>query len=112
MGSDISVCAWCGDSISSESSYEGDREAVEKLMPLIQGKNNSKTSAAERLLRPVSLLLTFGCVIAVISIVIGVVLPQLVSTMESIGQAFMAWLPQFQDWLQKTFADNPEIENI
>ncbi|MCI6022288.1 MAG: AI-2E family transporter [Clostridia bacterium] len=73
-------------------------------------KNNSTTSAAERLLRPVSLLLTFGCVIAVISIVIGVVLPQLINTMESIGQAFMAWLPQFQAWLQNTFADNPEIE--
>lgn len=93
----------------------GIEKLLRKLTLWFQGRlaargNVKNDNATGRLLRPVSLLLTFGCVIAVISIVIGVVLPQLVSTMESIGQAFMAWLPQFQDWLQNTFADNPEIE--
>lgn len=84
---------------------------IERLLKKLAGKiKNSKVQKTFcSMIRAISLALSIMFLIAVIAVVIGVVAPQLVRTVESIGVNFMEQLPKFQEWIQKVFADNPEI---
>ena len=70
-----------------------------------RGKNNVKYALA----RPVSLSLTLLCILGILALVIGVVVPQLGSTFESIGQAMKIFLPKAQVWLEELFAGEGAI---
>lgn len=68
------------------------------------GEEQSRGKKAKALARPVSLLLTLLCLIAIIALVIGVVVPSLRDTFESIGTAMKTFLPKAQLWLEEVFA--------
>lgn len=73
------------------------------------GEEQSRGKKAKTLARPVSLLLTLLCLIGVIALVIGVVVPSLRDTFESIGMAMKAFLPKAQIWLEEVFAGKDVI---
>lgn len=75
-------------------------------------KNDKPARVINAVARPVSLVLAICSVIAITAIVVGVVAPQLVSTIESVGVTIVEAFPQFRAWLEDVFSGNPEIENI
>lgn len=73
-------------------------------------RDNKKSSRVMRALaRPISLILSLLCVVVILAIVIGVLVPQLGSTFESVGAAMTAFLPRAQAWLEEVFAGKDEI---
>ncbi len=62
-----------------------------------------------KLARPLSLILTLLCMVGVLALVIGVLVPQLASTAESVASAMSSFLPKAQLWLEEVFAENKEI---
>lgn len=85
---------------------------IEKQLAKLSGqiKNSKVRGAYDKMLRGISLVFSIMIFIAVLSVVICVVAPQLVKTAESIGVNFMENLPRFQEWIKRVFADNPQIE--
>lgn len=73
--------------------------------------NKKSTRILRALARPVSLILTLLCVVIVLAIVVGVLVPQLAITFENIGMAMTAFMPKAQAWLQEIFDGNEEIVN-
>lgn len=63
-----------------------------------------------RLARPVSLVLSLVGVLAILTIVIVVVIPQLGKTFDSISAGMATFLPQMQRWLEDIFRDWDMIE--
>ena len=84
-----------------------------KLFSAVQKRRDNKksTRVLRALARPVSLVLTFVCVVIVLTIVVGVLVPQLTTTFESVGMAMTAFMPKAQMWLQELFEGNEEIVN-
>lgn len=73
--------------------------------------NKKSTRILRALARPVSLVITLLCVVVVLAIVVGVLVPQLTSTFESIGVAMTTFMPKAQVWLQELFDGNEDIVN-
>lgn len=73
------------------------------------GKNKTSNMLKEKTARPVSMILSVLLVFAIVAVVIGVVVPQLGNTFDSIGTAMTAFLPKAQKWLQTLFQDNEDI---
>lgn len=65
--------------------------------------------AAKRIARPVSLILTIAIVIGVIVLVMFVVIPELTTTVISLGKTIRAFVPDAQRFLEELFTDNNEI---
>lgn len=82
-----------------------------KIFGAVQNHKDGKksTRALRKLARPVSLILTLLAVVVVLAIVVGVLVPQLASTFESVGVTMAAFMPKAQAWLKELFADNEEI---
>ena len=64
---------------------------------------------ANRLARPLSLVLTLALVIGVIVLVMFVVIPELTTTVLSLGKTIRAFVPEAQRFLEELFTDNSEI---
>ncbi len=68
-----------------------------------------RKKTAEKMARPVSLLLSICLVVFVVAVVLLVVLPELGATVVSVGKSIEQNIPIFQQWIDKVFGDNPEI---
>lgn len=64
---------------------------------------------ANRLARPVSLVLTLAIVIGVVVLVMFVVIPELTSTVLSLGKTLRVFIPEAQRFLENVFSDNTEV---
>ena len=64
---------------------------------------------ANRLARPVSLVLTLLIVIGVVALVMFVVIPELTRTILSLGITIRDFVPEAQRFLEELFTDNSEI---
>lgn len=64
---------------------------------------------ANRLARPVSLVLTIAVLIGVVVLVMFVVIPELTKTILSLGKTIQAFVPEAQRFLEELFTDNSEI---
>ena len=64
---------------------------------------------AKRLARPVSLVLTIAIVIGVVVLVMFVVIPELTTTLISLGKTISDFMPEAQRFLQDFFTDNNEV---
>ena len=73
-------------------------------------KQEKKT--AQKLARPVSLLLTIVLVVGVIALVMIGVIPQLTKTMGSLMINITDFIPQIKIWIRDFFHDNREIMNL
>ncbi|HJA68054.1 MAG TPA: AI-2E family transporter [Candidatus Mediterraneibacter cottocaccae] len=64
---------------------------------------------ANRLARPVSLVLTLLIVIGVVALVMFVVIPELTRTILSLGITIRDFVPEAQRFLEELFTDNSEV---
>lgn len=64
---------------------------------------------ANRLARPVSLVLTLAIVIGIVVLVMFVVIPELTRTILSLGKTIRVFVPEAQRFLEDLFADNTEV---
>ena len=81
--------------------------ALEKR--LFGSKRLRQNKWAGRLARPASLVLSILLVIGIIALVILVVVPELGSTITSLGTTIEQFIPTAQDWLENLFRDNEQI---
>ena len=64
---------------------------------------------ANRIARPVSLVLTIAVLIGVIVLVMFVVIPELTKTVISLGKTIQTFIPEAQRFLEELFTDNSEV---
>ncbi|WP_072524594.1 AI-2E family transporter [Clostridium sp. Marseille-P3244] len=64
---------------------------------------------AQRIARPVSLVLTIFIVIGIVVLVMFVVIPELTRTVLSLGKTIQAFIPQAQRFIEELFTDNSEM---
>lgn len=64
---------------------------------------------AQRIARPISLILAILAVVGIISVVIFVVVPKLGSTVMSLGKNIQDFVPKVQAWADDLFNNNKEI---
>ncbi len=85
---------------------------IEKFLKKLTGRcgKGKAGKVLNKLIRPVSLILSICFVVMIVAIVIGVVTPQLIRTIEAIGANLMEQFPKIQAWVQSVFADNPDVE--
>lgn len=83
--------------------------AIEKQFCKIKVKTPKGEKIRNRVMRPVSMVLSILLVLFIIGVVIGVVVPQLGQTINSIGESMSNFLPKIQKWLEQTFRDQEEI---
>ncbi len=65
--------------------------------------------AAKKIARPVSLILTIALVIGVVVLVMFVVIPELTTTVLSLGKTIRTFVPDAQRFLEELFTDNSEV---
>ena len=76
-------------------------------------KNEKKENKiAEKLARPISLLLTIVLIVGVIALVMFGVIPQLTRTMGTLVTSINDFIPQMQSWIGEFFHNNQEIMNL
>ena len=71
-----------------------------------------ENKAAEKLARPVSLLLTIVLVVGVIVVVMFGVIPQLTRTMGTLMMSIADFVPQMQRWIREFSHNNQEIMEL
>ena len=64
----------------------------------LERKNQQNGQKLQKAARPVSLVLTLLCRVGVLALVVGVVVPQLVTTFASIAEAMKTFLPKLRFW--------------
>lgn len=64
---------------------------------------------AQRIARPVSLVLTIAIVLGVVVLVMFVVIPELTQTILSLGKNIQTFIPEAQRTLEELFVDNSEV---
>lgn len=67
--------------------------------------------AVEKLARPLSLIFTLLFVLGIILLVLMVVIPELGTTLISLGASIQDSLPKLLDWLEEVFANNKEVQS-
>lgn len=72
-------------------------------------KNGKGQKIKKALARPTSLIITLLCAAAIIAVVIGVLVPQLGTTVESIKESMKEFVPKAQSWMQETFGGKEGI---
>ncbi|MCI8599846.1 MAG: AI-2E family transporter, partial [Lachnospiraceae bacterium] len=82
--------------------------ALEKQ--LFPGKDTAGHKLQKKLARPVSLVVSFLLVGGAIALVIFVVVPELSTTVVSLGSSIEAFLPKAQEWLEDIFQGNEQID--
>ncbi|MFI3172464.1 MAG: AI-2E family transporter [Eubacteriales bacterium] len=120
----IIVCLW-----KSEMVLDFLSEAVSVLSPFIVGaaiafiinvpmsfiernlraKVKIKEQVMNKIARPCSLILTIIFIIGIIVLVVFVVVPQLATTVSSLGENLQVFIPELAQFAAKLFEDNPEI---
>lgn len=78
----------------------------------LERTNRPRGQKLQKAARPVSLVLTLLCLVGVLALVVGVVVPQLVTTFASIAEAMKTFLPEAQLWLEDVFSGRKEIVNL
>lgn len=76
---------------------------------LFEKPKKQKKKWADKFARPVSFLLALAFVIGIVCIVFLFVVPELASTIASLGKNLQIFIPKVQEWATKTFQDNPDI---
>ena len=71
-----------------------------------------QNKAAEKLARPVSLLLTIVLVVGVIAVVMFGVIPQLTRTMGTLMMSIADFVPEMQRWIREFSHNNQEIMKL
>ena len=77
---------------------------------IFQNRHLKEKKIAQRLSRPVCLILTLAIVIGVVVLVMFVVIPELTRTILSLGRTIQTFIPEAQQFLEKLFTDNKEIQ--
>lgn len=77
---------------------------------LFQNQMMKNKKVAQRLVRPVSLIITLIVVVSVIGLVVFGVLPKLGDTFISIGKGIQSFMPKAQSWAEEIFHNNKEIK--
>ena len=77
---------------------------------LSQNQMMKNKKVAQRLARPVSLIITLIVVVSVIGLVVFGVLPKLGDTFISIGKGIQSFMPKAQSWAEEIFHNNKEIK--
>lgn len=72
-------------------------------------KHTKPCKAAEKLARPVSLLLAILLVLAVVLIVVLVVVPELAVTVVSVAKRIEESIPKLQEWLESVFQEDSVV---
>ena len=83
--------------------------AIERMLQKIKVKTKRGERIRNRIIRPVSMVLAILMVCFVMGVVIGVVVPQLGQTFNSIGESMSRSLPKIQVWLEQVFQDQEKI---
>ena len=78
----------------------------EKLFDKAKAK---KKKWAEKLARPLSLIIALLLIIGIIATVVLIVIPELGNTLLNLGKTMQEFIPKAQAWAIKTFEDNQEI---
>ena len=78
----------------------------EKLFDKAKAK---KKRWAEKLARPLSLILALLVIIGIIATVVLIVIPELGNTLLNLGKTMQEFIPKAQAWAIQTFEDNQEI---
>lgn len=68
-----------------------------------------KKKWAEKLARPLSLILALLLIIGIIATVVLIVIPELGNTLLNLGKTIQDFIPKAQEWAIQTFKDNQEI---
>ncbi|MCI8374084.1 MAG: AI-2E family transporter [Lachnospiraceae bacterium] len=76
---------------------------------LFPREKTAKSKLKNKLARPFSLVLAIVLVVGVISLVMFVVVPELGTTVASLGASMEAFLPRAQEWLENIFSSNEQI---
>lgn len=71
----------------------------------------SGSKIKKKMARPVSIIIVLFLVIAVISLVLFGLVPQLADTFANLGSSIQAFIPQVQEWAERLFHNNSEIMN-
>lgn len=77
---------------------------------IFKNRHLKEKKIAQRLARPVCLVLTLAIVIGVVVLVMFVVIPELTSTVLSLGRTIQTFIPEAQHFLEELFTDNKEIQ--
>src|SRR5699024_10668487 len=64
---------------------------------------------ANRIARPISIVLTIAVLIGVVVLVMFVVIPELTKTVISLGKTIQTFIPEAQRFLEELFTDNSEV---
>lgn len=76
----------------------------------IFGKAKEKKKKwAEKLARPLSLVLTLIVILGIIALVLLILIPELGKTILNLGKTIQNFIPEVQAWAIKMFHENPEI---
>ena len=78
----------------------------EKLFDKAKAK---KKKWAEKLARPLSLIIALLLILGIIATVVLIVIPELGNTLLNLGKTMQDFIPKAQAWAIKTFEDNQEI---
>lgn len=76
---------------------------------IFQERSWKNNKVVKKLERPLSLVLTMCLVLGIVGLVMFVVIPQLGSTIMSLGTSLQNFVVNLQDWGEKLFQDNQEI---
>lgn len=76
---------------------------------IFQERSWKNNKVVKKLERPLSLVLTMCLVLGMVGLVMFVVIPQLGSTIMSLGTSLQNFVVNLQDWGEKLFQDNQEI---
>lgn len=79
---------------------------------LFSKKRKQRMRMADRLARPVSLIVILFLLFAILAMVLFILLPQLGRTITSLGDSIQAFLPEMQQWAGKVFRNNKDIMDI
>ena len=81
----------------------------EKIFGKARKGKGKKRDLAEKLARPLSLVLTWLAIIGIIAVVVLVVVPELGRTILGLGKTLQDFVPEVQKWAIELFRDNEEI---
>lgn len=80
-----------------------------KIFGKLRVAKGKKGKWADKLARPLSLILTWILIFGIIAVVVLVVVPELGRTVLGLGKTIQDFVPQVQKWAIELFQDNEEI---
>ena len=80
-----------------------------KIFGKLRVAKGKKRKWADKLARPLSLILTWIVILGIIAVVVLVVVPELGRTVLGLGKTIQDFVPEVQKWAIELFQDNEEI---